>query len=300
MKNIKKHIKNSLFLYSICYTILKILSYIISDELYIKIKFKKTFRRNLNLDNPQTFNEKIQWRILKERKSEYTEFADKYLVRDYIKDKIGEQYLIKLLGVYSSSKDIDYEKLPNKFVLKCNHDSGSVVICKDKATLDKKSVNHKLDFYLKKNFYYQTREWHYKDIKPKIICEELLEDIKELYDYKFHCFEGKVEIIQVANNSHTGNNMYTKEWELLPFTYLNKNYDGVQKPKNIKEMIRIAEKLAEDFNYVRIDLYESNSKIYFGEITFTSNGGFGKFNPESWDYYYGKKIRLEGLNEKNI
>ncbi len=261
------------------------------DEAVIRERYKSVFGRELDLENPKTFNEKIQWRILKDRKDIYTQLADKYLVREYVKEKIGEEYLIKLLGVYEKAEDIDYDKLPNKFVLKCNHDSGSVIICKDRSTFDRKAVNKKLNFFLKRNFYYMTREWHYKNIKPLIICEELLEPKnKELCDYKFHCFNGKIEIIQVANSTHTGNNMHDSEWNLLPFHYLNENHKNLEKPDNLDAMKKIVKKLSEDFNYIRVDLYNSDGKIYFGEMTFTSNAGFGKFSPEKYDYYYGEKI----------
>lgn len=264
------------------------------DETVIRERYKTVFGRELNLENPKTFNEKIQWRILKDRKDIYTQLADKYLVRNYVKEKIGEEYLIKLLGVYEKAEDIDYSRLPNKFVLKCNHDSGSVIICKDKSTFNIKESNKRLNFFLKRNFYYMTREWHYKNIKPLIICEEFLEvNNGELYDYKFHCFDGKIEMIQVANNSHTGNNIYSFDWQLLPFKYLNENHNETIVPQKLEEMKKIVKILSEGFNYVRIDLYEYENKIYFGEITFTPNAGYGKFFPEKWDYFYGEKINVK-------
>lgn len=264
------------------------------DETVIREKYKSVFGKELNLENPKTFNEKIQWRILKERKEIYTQLADKYLVRDYIKEKIGEEYLIKLLGVYQRVEDIDYDKLPNKFVLKCNHDSGSTIICQDKLTFNKKETNKKLNFFLKRNFYYTTREWHYKNIRSLIICEELLIPKRgELCDYKFHCFNGKIEIIQVTNSSHTGNNMYSSDWKLLPFRYLNENHSEKKIPVKLEEMKKIVAKLSKDFNYVRVDLYECNDKVYFGELTFTPNAGCGKFIPEKWDNFYGEKINVK-------
>lgn len=292
-QKIKKIIKRILKFEKIESLRFRILYFLKNDETVIRDRYKIIFGKELNLENPKSFNEKIQWRILRDRKDIYTRLADKYLVREYVREKIGEKYLIKLLGVYEKAEDINYDNLPNKFVLKCNHDSGSVIICKDKYIFDKKIANKKLNYFLKRNFYYMTREWHYKNIKPLIICEELLSDKhSELCDYKFHCFDGKIEMIQVANNSHTGNNMYDVDWKLLPFNYLRDNHGDLKQPKNLDEMKKIAEKLAQEFNYIRVDLYNLNGKIYFGEMTFTPNAGFGKFSPEKYDYYYGEKINV--------
>lgn len=257
------------------------------DETVIREKYRNVFGRELDLENPKTFNEKIQWRILRDRKDIYTQLADKYLVRDYVKEKIGEEYLIKLLGVYEKAEDINYDSLPNKFVLKCNHDSGSVIICKDKSTFDRKAANKKLNFFLKRNFYYMTREWHYKNIKPLIICEEFLEeDGKAPIDYKYHCLNNDVKFIQVdigRFENHKRNN-FDKNWKLTPFIFgpkeynFDNNYKRVEKPKKFEEMKKLALKIAEDFDYCRVDFYEVNEKIYFGEITFTPGAGLEVFS----------------------
>ncbi|WP_407536948.1 ATP-grasp fold amidoligase family protein [Cetobacterium somerae] len=239
MGEIKKIIKSSNVLYSVAYNCLKIISKIISDEKYIRIKYKFKFGKELDLDNPKTFNEKIQWRILKDRKDIYTQLADKYLVRDYVKEKIGEEYLIKLLGVYERAEDIDYDKLPNKFVLKCNHDSGSVILCEDKLTFDRKEANKKLNFFLKRNFYFQTREWHYRNIKPLIICEEFLEETgKVVDDYKVYIFNKKnqksLSFIQIEEDRFENHRrgIYTENWELLPVKRILEHLKKGVKPKN--------------------------------------------------------------------
>lgn len=269
------------------------------DETVIREKYRNVFGRELDLENPKTFNEKIQWRILRDRKDIYTQLADKYLVRDYVKEKIGEEYLIKLLGVYEKTEDIDYDSLPNKFVLKCNHDSGSVIICKDKSIFDRKAANKKLNYFLKRNFYYMTREWHYKNIKPLIICEEFLEeDGKVPIDYKIHIFNksGKSKIfIQCDINRFEEHEraMLDENWHLANFLLkYNSPKEAPKKPKKFEEMKMLAKELSKDHQALRIDFYELNNKIYFGEITFTAGAGLLKFYPDEWDYKVGEMWEL--------
>lgn len=271
----------------------KIGTKIISDEDYIKKTFKKTFNREINLKNPKTLNEKINWRMLNDRNPIYSELSDKYLVRRYVGKKIGEKYLAKLYGVWNEAEQIEFLKLPDKFVLKANHDSGSTIICKENKNLNQKKIIRKLKTSLARNHYYWMREWHYKNIKPVIIAEELLETFgEELIDYKFHCFQGEVEVIQVANSTHTGNNLYNDKWELQSIKYGNENFEGVNKPKKLDEMLNLAKILSKEFSYVRVDFYNIDERIIFGEMTFTPNSGIGKFNPEKWDYHYGEKFLL--------
>lgn len=274
------------------------------DETFIRERYKNVFERELNLENPKTFNEKIQWRILKDKKDIYTNLADKYLVREYVKKKIGKEYLVKILGVYEKAEDIDYDKLPNKFVLKCNHDAGSTIICKDKLSFNKKEANKKLNFFLKRNFYYMTREWHYKNIKPLIICEEYIEIFKKdrnenllPEDYKFHCFKGKIEIIEVQFERYGGKrkiNVYDSEWNLLDFImgYPNADYK-IKKPLNFNKTKELSEKLSSDFDYCRVDFYLVEDKIYFGEITFTPCSGLDKYEPIEWDYKLGEMWEIK-------
>lgn len=285
MKKIIKKVKRNLKYYK---RILK--SYIISDEKFYKKKYKEKYGRELelNLDKIETFNERIIYRILNERKSIYTKLADKYLVREYVKEKIGEKYLIELLGVYDNVKEINYEVLPNQFVLKCNHNSGTVIICENKEELDKNMVNEKLGEILKQNFYYVTREWHYKNIIPKIICEEKLEDIT---DYKFHCFNGIPRFVEVVFNrfKNIRQNVYDMNWKKVNFQMgedKNLEYD-VEKPKEFEEMKKIAHILSLEFDYCRIDLYDNIGKIKFGEMTFTPAAGLDTI-PYDIDIYLKK------------
>lgn len=304
MEKIRKKKKVGLILSIFYYKLLKSLSLVMSDEIFIKLKYFYKLKKRLNLKNPKTFNEKIQWRILNDRKDIYTQLADKYLVREYVKEKIGEKYLIKILGIYKQPNEIEYNKLPNKFVIKCNHDAGSVIICLDKKNLKIEEINKKLNFFLKRNFYYFSREWHYKNIKPLIICEEFKPIFKkdkngnELpEDYKLHCFNGKVQFLEVQFNRFDGKrsiNIYDPSWNLLKFKMGNGNVDYcVEKPTQLNKMKELAEILSKDFDYCRVDFYISEEKIYFGEITFTPCSGFDKFEPREWDYKIGQIWELD-------
>lgn len=274
----------------------KIMYLFINDENFLKKRYKKIFDRKLDINFPQTYNEKIQWRILKDRNKIYTYLADKYKVREYVKEKIGEEYLIKLLGVYSKAEDIPYEDLPNKFVMKCNHDSGSVLICKDKKKINIKKINRKMNFFLKRNFYYLTREWHYKNISPLIICEELLEEKGELpIDYKFHIFNKNkktkiyIQCVDIDKQNKRKRIFLEEDWKKAPFNYKYNRLEEIpQKPYNLELMLKLAKQLAENFSYVRVDFYEINKKIYFGELTFTPGAGLERISPMEWDYKLGE------------
>lgn len=272
----------------------------LSDETILKIQFKDRMRKELNLENPQTFNEKLQWLKLYDRNPLYTNLVDKYQVRKHIAKTIGEEYLIPLIGVCDKFEDIDFSKLPNQFVLKCTHDSGGLVICTDKGKLDIEAARKKINKSLKRNFYYYAREWPYKNIKPRIICEKYMVDESdtELKDYKFMCFNGEVKCIFVClnRNSSKGLNVdiYDTNWNLMPFERPNSpNSDTIiPKPKKFDKMIEFAEKLSKDKLFVRVDFYEINGQLYFGEITFYPGAGFEKFKPESYDYLLGSWIEL--------
>lgn len=269
------------------------------DETFIRNRYKKIFGRDMDLDNPKTFNEKIQWRILRDRNPIYTELADKYLVREFVKEKIGEEYLIKLLGVYDSVEEIDYDKLPNQFVLKCTHDSGSVVICKDKITFDKKEANRKLKFFQKRNFYHTTREYHYKDMKPRIICEEFLNTYnKAPEDYKIYVINnnGEYKTFMQIEEDRFGDHrrgIYDENFNLLPVRRTLELPKNTVKPKGFDLMIELSKKLTEDFDFVRVDFYEIEGKVYFGEMTFTPAAGLGKFQPDEWDYKLGEMWKIK-------
>lgn len=269
------------------------------DKIYLKILFYVRMRYRLNLDNPKSFNEKLQWLKLYDRDPAYTSMVDKYAVRHYIKEKIGEEYLIPLLGVWNSFDEIDFNKLPNQFVLKCTHDSGGVVICKNKNNFNIEIARKKINKSLKRNFYFHTREWPYKDIEPKIICEQYMvdESEKELKDYKFMCFNGQTKCLFVCKNrnSESGLNVdfYDMEWRPMPFErhYPNSG-TSTPKPKTFNKMIELAEVLSKGIPFLRVDFYEVEGKIYFGELTFYPGSGYEEFTPKHYDYKLGSWLEL--------
>lgn len=267
------------------------------DEIFLKIRYRLEMGKKLNLKNPQTFNEKLQWLKLYDRNPEYTKMVDKYEVRKYIAEKIGEEYLIPLLGVWDSFDEIDFEKLPDQFVLKCTHDSGGLIICKDKSKLDINEARKKINKCLKRNFYYLTREWPYKNVKPRIIAEKFMVDESgtELKDYKIFCFNGEPKALFVATDRpyDTRFDFYDIEFNHLPFTNGHPNAEKeIKPPKGLSEMTELAKKLSEGMKQVRIDFYDINGKVYFGEITFFHWSGMVPFEPEEWDLKWGKLINL--------
>lgn len=269
------------------------------DETYLKLRYYAIFEKKLDIRNPQTFNEKLQWLKLYDRSTSYTNLVDKYEVRKYISKTIGEEYLIPLIGVWDNFDDIDFSILPNEFVLKCTHDSGGVVICTDKSKFDIEEAKRKINKCLRRNFYYSGREFPYKNIKPKIICEKYLTEDSgtELKDYKFLCFNGKVKTLFVCSNRNSKNGLkidfYDTDWKLMPF---ERHYPSsgikIDKPKNYDKMIELSEKLSKDISFLRVDFYEVNSKLYFGELTFYPGSGFEEFTPESYDLLLGSWIKL--------
>ena len=272
------------------------------DEEYLKRKFKATMGKELDLENPKTFNEKLQWLKLYDRKPEYTVMVDKYKVREYIKNTIGEEYLIPLLGVWDDPEEIDFDALPDKFVLKCNHNSGlGMCICKDKSKLNIKKVKKDLKKGLEQDYYLTGREWPYKDVPRKIIAEKFMVDESgyELKDYKIFCFNGTPELLFVASDrqSSTGEtkfDFYDMDFNRLPFTNGHPNSSKVfNKPKSFDKMIEIAKKLSANIPHVRVDLYDINGKIFFGELTFSHWSGFVPFNPEEWDYKIGDWLLID-------
>lgn len=263
--------------------------------------YKRAMKQDLDLDNPKTFNEKIQWLKLYDSTPIKTRLADKYLVRDWVKEKIGEEYLIPLLGVYDKFDDIDFEKLPDKFVMKCNHGSGYNIIVKDKFQLDLQDAKQKIDYWMNENFAFKVGcELHYRDIQPKIVIEQFLDEISEsLYDYRFFCCNGKVEQIWLDVGSGTPEHkrkIYDRNWNELDIKVKWPRLETeVAKPNNLKKMIEMSEKMSKEFALVRVDFYDINDKIYFGEMTFTSMSGTGKFEPEIEGLRLGQKIKLPKL-----
>lgn len=265
------------------------------NSFFRKRVYKKLFGKKLDLKKPIGFNAKISKRILEEKELLYTLLADKYKVRDYVSEKVGSEILIPLIKCYDNVDEININDLPNKFVAKCNHDAGSVVVCDDKKTLDFVSFVSHFKSAINRNMYYTTREWHYKNITRKILIEEMIDifsDEATPEDYKFHCFNGKVEYIEVQFSRFSSDrriNVYDSSWNLCDFRVGHRNTEKViYKPECLEKLITISEKLAVDLKYCRIDLYvTSNKKIYFGEITLTSGSGTYKFDPPESDIVFG-------------
>lgn len=275
------------------------------DEALLNRKYEAIFGKRLNLDNPQTFNEKLQWLKLYDRNPEYTIMVDKYKVRDYIKEKIGEEYLIPLIGVWDNPDDIDFDALPDKFVLKCNHNSGlGMCICKDKSKLNIENVKSELKKGLAQDYYLTGREWPYKNVPRKIIAEKYMTDTSDssdFTDYKFFCFNGYVDCVMVCLERSSGDTkfyFFDRNWNLKRLNTRGKNApDGftISKPSQMDKMFEIAAKLSKGLPFVRTDLYQSNDHIYFGEITFFPDSGFdANLLPET-DKYFGNLIHLEDV-----
>ena len=274
---------------------------LISDKVYLKMMYRLKMNKKLDLSNPQTFNEKLQWLKLYDRRPEYTMMVDKYEVRKYIADKLGEEYLIPLLGAWDDPNEIDFDALPNQFVLKCNHNSGSgMCICRDKSKLDINKVKKRLRKGLKENYYLSWREWPYKDVKRKIIAEKFMVDEsgKELKDYKIHCFNGEPKLILVCaerfSDSGLKENFYDTDWNQMDLRrpgHANTQIP-IEKPNGLKKMLELSQKLSENIAFSRIDFYVINNHIYFGEITFYPASGFTPFEPDEWDYKLGNLIDI--------
>lgn len=282
----------------------------LSDARFLKLKFKKRIGNKLNLKNPVTFNEKLQWLKLYDRNPEYTKMVDKYAVKNYVASIIGEEYIIPTLGVWDSFDDIDFNKLPNQFVLKCTHDSGGIVICKDKSTFDIAEARKKLNHALKMNFYLISREWPYKDVVPRIIAEQYIDSPGKVVpeDYKVYCFGGKPYYIVVFHNrfnesQQLSETVYDINWEPQHVS-LDEHFqicDTVEpRPVCFEKLLAFSEKLSVGIPQSRIDFYILNDKIYFGEITLYTASGFQKMIPEELDKELGSLIDLSVLRNTTI
>lgn len=275
------------------------------DERYLRLKYRVNMGKKLNLNNPQTYNEKLQWLKLYDRKDIYTTMVDKYAVKDYVAKIIGEDYMIPTLGVWNSFDEINFDKLPEQFVLKCTHDSGGLVICTDKTKLDKETARKKIEKCLKTDYYRYAREWPYKNVPRKIIAEEFMVDESgtELKDYKFFCFDGEVKAMFIASDRSDSNvetkfDFFDRDFNHLPFTNGHPNSDKeIKKPQGFDKMVELAEKLSEGLPQARIDFYDIYGQVYFGEITFFHWSGMTPFKPEKWDYTFGSWIRLPKMSK---
>lgn len=281
---------------------------LISDEVAVKIMYRMRMGKILNLRQPTTFNEKLLWLMLFDRNSEYTNMVDKYEAKKIILEKLGEKgskYIIPTIGIYNSFDEIDLDTLPNRFVLKATHDSGSVFLCKDKATFDFETTGRMLEKSLKKNYYWEFREWPYKNIKPRIICEEMLEteDNEAPKDYKIFCMDGIPEFFFIVHDRGKGTkfDFLDMDWRKMPVAqhYPNSNY-VLNKPEKWDEIIECAKKLSRGIPHVRIDFFiDKFGNPYVGELTFTHFSGLVPFEPAQYDYIFGDMITLPDLGDES-
>lgn len=272
----------------------------LGDETYIKWRYRLIFNKRLDIENPISFNEKLQWLKLYDRNPEYTKMVDKYEVKKYVSNIIGKEYIIPTLGIYNNFNEIDFDKLPNQFVIKCTHDSGGIIICKDKNNLDIKQAKKKINTFLNRKYFYIHREWPYKNIKPRIIIERYLDDgiNTQLKDYKIMCFNGNAKCSFVCterDNKELGLavTFFDLDWNKMPFKrHYRTSNKNIDKPNNYQKMIELSEKLSKNIPFVRVDWYEIKGKLYFGELTFYPGAGFEEFTPEEWDYKMGEMLEL--------
>lgn len=268
-------------------------------EQFLKRMYAIHMGRELNLEHPLTYTEKLQWLKLYDHRPEYTTMVDKYAVKEYIADKIGQEYVVPLLGVWDKTEDIDFDSLPDQFVLKTTHDSGGIVVCKDKSRLDIPAARKKLSYFLKRNYYDHNREWPYKNVPHRIIAEKYMEDSRqgELRDYKFFTFGGVPKVLYIAQGRGRGGetvaDFFDMEFNHLPFT-IDHDIAPVlpEKPINFERMQELAAKLSAGTPQLRVDFYEVDGKVYFGEMTFFHCSGLEAFHPEQWDRIFGDWVTL--------
>ena len=300
-RKIKRYISNPY--YALGGDMIKKCPHLMSDKFYLSVLWKMVMGYELDWKSPKTFNEKLQWLKLNDRNPLYTTLVDKYRVKQWVADKIGEQNVIPTMAVYNSVDEIDLDKLPNQFVLKCNHDSGSVVICRDKTIFDLDVAKQKLGEALKKNFYWEAREWPYKNVKRCVFAEQYMEDESGgLTDYKVSCFNGNPYKVMVCldrySSEATKYYSFDKDWKLLRHNRMGKTApEGftLPKPVNADKMFELSSVLSEGTTFVRVDFYESNGRLFFGEMTFYPEGGFDKALLRETDELYGDMIVLPSI-----
>ena len=278
--------------------------HMLSDKKYLSLLYKLEFNKRIDWKNPKTFNEKLQWLKIYDRKKNYTTMVDKYEAKKYVANIIGNEYIIPTIGIYDNFDEIDFNLLPDQFVIKCTHDSGGLVICKDKSKLDIDELKYKINRCLNKNFYWSGREWPYKDVKPRIIIEKYMEDSKNstMRDYKFFCFDGKPKIMYISegleNHETASISFYDMNFKLTKCK--RKDYKLLEympeQPKNFELMKKFASVLSKDIPHLRVDFYEINGDLYFGELTFFTCSGMVPFEDEKWDRKLGDLIKLPNNN----
>ena len=274
------------------------ISAVLPDKTYLKWRYRFQMGRKLDLDNPVTFNEKLQWLKLYNRRPEYTVMVDKVKAKDWVADRIGKEYIIPTLEVWAAPDEIDFNALPDQFVLKCNHNSGGLCICKDKSRLDISKVKDDLRKWLKKDYSRFGREWPYKDVPRRILAEKFMVDESgtELKDYKVFCFDGEPEIIEVDYDRFAEHkrNIYGKNWDFidLEIQYPSDKSHEIARPEKLEEMLELARELSKGIPHLRVDFYCIDNRLYWGELTFFHGSGYERFNPEEWDERLGKLIKL--------
>lgn len=267
------------------------------DESYLKLLYFGKLRKKLNLTDPKTYNEKLQWLKLHDRKKDYTVMVDKYEAKKYIAEKVGIEHVIPTLGVWNQFDDIDFDSLPDRFVLKCTHDSGGLVICRDKASLNLNEARKKIEKSLKRNYYLTGREWPYKEVVPRIIAEEYLEDTpgEALLDLKYFCFGGTPRIMYVSRDKSDDprTDFFDMDFNHLNLQMRDKNADvRPGKPTGFEKMKELAALLSENIPHLRVDFYQIDGRIYVGELTFYHCSGFAPIFPSEWDEKLGTWIEL--------
>lgn len=278
----------------------KKITHLVPDKLFLKCQYRAYLGKKLDLKNPKGFNEKLQWIKLYDRNPTYCNMVDKYESKKVVAQKLGEEYIIPTLGVWDHFEEIDFDSLPEQFVLKCTHDSGSIVICRNRETFDVEAARMKLQQKLKKNLFWHAREWPYKNVKPRILAEQYMEDTeaKELVDYKFYCFGGQPRFLYVssglANHTTATMSFLTLDWQFAP--YERSDYKPLKelpkKPVNFDQMVEFAKILSEGIDFLRVDLYEINDKVYFSELTFSPAAGFMPFKNPEHDIEVGQMLKL--------
>ena len=288
-------------MYKLILGLLKKLKFL-PQKTYVRIYYRYYTKKKLSLEKPQELNEKIQWLKVYYRPKILNQLVDKYAVRQYVIDTIGEEYLNRCYGVYDNVSEVDFDSLPDQFVLKGVHGSGFNMIVKDKSKLNKTAARLKMKKWLFHNFYYKAGlEWAYKDVKPRIIAEEYLEEIDrgDLHDYKFFCFDGVPKFIHI-DVDRFGNHQrlfYDTQWNKLPYKHYLPNDANLEKPDTLEHMLRVSEKLSKDFPMVRVDLYSTKGKILFGELTFYPGNGILEFYPDDFNKIAGDYLTLPKLKE---
>lgn len=279
--------------------ILSRIMHLCPDKWFIRLRWNANMPYRLNLKHPQTFNEKLQWIKLNDRNPLYTNLVDKYKVKQYVTERIGSEHVIPVIGAWDDVESIEWDNLPNQFVIKCSHDCGGMVICKDKSKLDIQAAKKRLKRCMSQNYYWQSREWPYKNVVPKIFAEAYMEDqFGELRDYKWFCFNGEPKAFFIASDrqkegEETKFDFYDTEFNHLPFVQGHPNSkEELDKPVGFEKMKKLAAKLSKGIPEVRVDFYDVDGKVYFGEFTFFHYGGMTPFEPNEWDYKFGEWIKL--------